>query len=110
MSVSINGKLLKPGEDFLVDPGSPGVSGKFNVEVLNAEDLLKDDWIEKVKIASSKFIVINPYDKTKYAANQIKRLNEIIDFLKYSNENPTKGTVCANHRKINLEWFSRSIF
>ena len=114
MSMSVNGKLLKPGEDFLVDPGSPGVSGKFNVEVLNAEDLLKDDWPEKIKIASSKFIVINTYDKTKYTADQIKRLNEIIAFLKYSNENPARGTVVLTTEKLtwsgSVEVFSKPTF
>jgi hypothetical protein len=112
--LSINGKLLKPGEDFLVDPGSPGVSGKFNVEVLNAEDLLKGDWIEKVKTASSKFIIINTYDKAKYTADQIKRLNEILDFLKYSNENPTQGTVVLTTEKLtwsgSVEVFSKPTF
>jgi hypothetical protein len=114
LSLSINGRPLKPGEDFLVDPGSPGVSGKFNVELLNAENLLKDDWIEKVKIASSKFIVINTYDKTKYTADQIKRLNEVIAFLKYSNDNPARGTVVLTTEKLtwsgSVEVFSKPTF
>jgi len=114
MSLSINGKSLTPGEDFLVDPGSPGVIGKFNAEILNAEDLLKDDWIEKVKLASLKFIVINTYDKTKYPADQIKRLNEIIAFLKYSEENPAKGTIILTTDKLtwsgSVETFSKPTF
>ena len=37
MSLSVNGNKLKPGEDFLIDPGSPGISGKFSAEVLTAK-------------------------------------------------------------------------
>ncbi len=52
MSLSVNGKSLKPGDDFLVDPGSPGVSGKFGIELLTADDLLKDDVLhQKLKNA-----------------------------------------------------------
>jgi aminopeptidase YwaD len=32
MNVAINGKVLKPGIDFIVSPGSIGFKGKFNVE------------------------------------------------------------------------------
>ncbi|HKC67430.1 MAG TPA: M28 family peptidase [Bacteroidia bacterium] len=32
MNVSVNGKILKPGVDFIVSPESIGLKGKFNVE------------------------------------------------------------------------------
>ena len=74
MSLVVNGKKLIPGEDFLIEPGAPGITGKFSVETLNADDLLSDDlWMPKVRSASAKFIVVNPYDKAKYSADQIKK-------------------------------------
>src|SRR5687767_7670981 len=53
MLVKVNGKTLKPGEDFLIDPGSPGISGKFQVQTLTADDLLnKEGLVAKLKSAS----------------------------------------------------------
>lgn len=100
MSLSVDGRLLKPGEDFLIDPGSPGLSGSFAVEMLTAEDLLNDGWLQKIKKTSSKFVAIASYDKTKFSADQIKRLNEIISFLKYSKENPAKGVLILTTEKL----------
>lgn len=115
MSLTINGKALRPGEDFLIEAGSPGVSGKFTVETMTADDLLKDDvWTKKVKSATSKFIVVNAFDKAKYSADQLKHLNEIISYLKYSKENPAKGTIILTADKLtwsgSVELFSKPSF
>ena len=101
MSLSVNGKKLTPGEDFLIDPGSPGISGKFSAEVLTAEDLLsKDGWITKIKNASSRFVVVSAFDKTRYSADQLKHINDIMSFLKYSKENPAKGVLILTTEKL----------
>lgn len=101
MSLIVNGKMLKPGQDFLIEPGSPGITGKFAVEKLTADDLLTNDvWTKKIKNASSKFILVSPFDKKKYSADQIKHLNEIISFLKYSADNPAKGTLVLTEDKL----------
>lgn len=115
MSLSVNGKVLKPGEDFLIEPGSPGVSGKFSTEILTAEDLLSQDgWIKKMKNAGSRFIVVNVIDKTKYSADQLKKINDVISFLKFSNENPSKGTLIITSEKLtwsgSTELFSKPSF
>ena len=115
MSLSVNGKKLKPGEDFLIDPGSPGVSGKFSVEILTAEDLLSSDgWIKKIKNGPSKFVVVNAVDKSKYSAEQLKHIDEVISFLKYSNDNPAKGTLILTTEKLtwsgSRELFSKPCF
>ena len=101
MSLSVNGNKLKPGEDFLIDPGSPGISGKFSAEVLTAEDLLsKDAWIKKIKSASSRFVVVSAFDKTKYNAEQLKHINEVVSFLKYDKDNPAKGVLILTNEKL----------
>ena len=101
MSLSVNGNKLKPGEDFLIDPGSPGISGKFSAEVLTPEDLLsKDGWIKKIKSASSRFVVVSAIDKTQYNADQLKRINEVVSFLKYNKDNPAKGVLILTDEKL----------
>jgi aminopeptidase YwaD len=101
MSLAVNGNKLKPGEDFLIDPGSPGVSGKFSTEILTAEDLLtKDGWTKKIKRAASRFVVVAAFEKNKYNADQLKRINEVVSFLKYSEDNPAKGVVILTDEKL----------
>lgn len=100
MSVTIDGHQLKPGEDFLIDPGSPGISGHFQVESIAAEELLKDDWLQKIEAASSRFIVIEAYDKAEFDAEEQKKLTEIILFLKYARENPARGVIILSNDKL----------
>ena len=100
MSLVINGKQLIPGEDFLVDPASPGISGRFEVELLTAEELLEDGWLQKIEAASSKFIVIKAFDRSKFEAEEQRRLSEIIAFLKYARENPAKGVLILSNDKL----------
>ena len=100
MSVVINGEPLKPGEDFLIDPGSPGISGNFKTELITAEELLNDGWLKKIEAASSKFIVIESFDKSEFNAEEQKKLSEIIAFLKYARENPAKGVLILTTDKL----------
>jgi aminopeptidase YwaD len=100
MSLTVNGTILKPGEDFLIDPSSPGVSGSFQVQMLTTEDLLNNGWLQKIKEASSKFVCIEVFDKTKFSADEQKRLNEIISFIKYGKDNPAKGTLVLTTEKL----------
>lgn len=101
MNLTINGTVLQPGRDFLIDPGSPGISGKFDVELLTADDLLNNTiWMKKIKKATSRFVVICPFDRKKYNTDQIKQIDEVILFMKYSSDNPAKGTLILTHDKL----------
>ncbi len=114
MSLVVNGKQLKPGEDFLIDPGSPGISGNFEVELLTAEELLKEGWLQKIQAASSKFIVIEAFDRSRFDAEEQKKLSEIIAFLKYAKENPAKGVLILSNEKLtwsgSTEVFFKPVF
>jgi aminopeptidase YwaD len=101
VSLTVNGRKLVPGQDFLVEPGAPSISGSFKTVGLTADDLLKDDvWTGKVKGAKDKLLIIYPFDKTGYSAEQNKRINEIIQYLKYSADNPAKGTIEVVNTKL----------
>lgn len=101
MQLSINGKKLVPGKDFLVEPGAPGISGKFKVEHLTVDELLKNDaWFKKVVKAKGKFIAIGPYDKKQLNTDQQKRINDIINLLKYGSENPSAGALIISNEKL----------
>lgn len=48
MSVQLNRLTLKAGEDFIVDPSSQGVKGKFKVVRISEEELLDDTRYEEL--------------------------------------------------------------
>jgi aminopeptidase YwaD len=101
MELSVNGKTLKPGEDFLVDAGSPGISGSFDAVQLSADELLKDDvWANKAKSAAGKVLVIDTYQKEKYDKDQLKKITDIIGYLQYSSDNPAKATIILTNDKL----------
>ncbi|NJM26537.1 MAG: hypothetical protein HC859_14725 [Bacteroidia bacterium] len=73
MELTINGKKLVPGVDFIIDPASGPVSGSFDAVSLSANDLLNDaKWIPVVKKSKGKFIVIESYDKASFNTDQNK--------------------------------------
>ncbi len=55
MKLKLNGKSLKPGEDFIIDPASEGEKRKLKVNTIDAELLGTDDGIRMVsKLAEEK--------------------------------------------------------
>jgi hypothetical protein len=101
MIVKINGNSLIPGQDFLIDPGSPSISGKFLTVNLTAEEILQDvAWKEKVKSASKKIIIVEAFDKTKFNKDQLKSIQDVISFLQYSTANPSCGTIILTNEKL----------
>lgn len=100
MSLSINGKLLAPGKDFLVEAGSPAVKGKFGVEIMSITDFFDINMMsKKIKSASSKFIIVPAFNSSDYSADQLKQINQAISFLRYG-ENPSKGTIVFTTSKL----------
>jgi hypothetical protein len=101
MSVKINTAELKPGIDFIVDAGSPSVKGVYNTILLKPDDLLREDrFINKLKSAKGKFIQLQAYNKKEYNKDDIKKMEEFINFLKYSPENPSEGTLILTKDKL----------
>jgi aminopeptidase YwaD len=101
MQLIINGKTLAPGEDFLVDAGSPGIKGSFAPVALTADELLTDQsWVAKVKAAAGKILVIHAYNKDTYSKEQLKRIQDIKEYLQYNNDNPAKATIILTNDKL----------
>ncbi len=101
MQLEIDGRLLVPGADYLVDPASPSVKGSFETVVLNAEDFLDEgQLIFKLKEAFGKMLVIEPIKKDAFSAEEIKSINEVINFLKYHENNPAEGTIVLTTDKL----------
>ncbi len=100
-SVVINGKELEAGRDYLLDPGSPSLQGAFDVISVTADEILDNaKFVNKLRVSSGAFMVVQPYDKSKFSKEQNEQLNGIIQFLKYHPQNPSKGTIILTEDKL----------
>jgi hypothetical protein len=101
LSLSINGKPLIPGKDFLIEPGAPGITGSFSTITLKAEDLINEAvWVNKVKNASGKILIVDAYDKKKFNTDQQKKISDVINFLRYSPDHPSAGIIFLSNDKL----------
>ena len=105
MDVRINTIDLIPGIDYLVDAGSPSIAGVYRTVRLTTDDLLMEDKLtSKLKSSTGKFLVLDAYDKKLFNKEENKKLEDVIAFLKYSADNPAKGTLVLTWDK--LTWWA----
>ena len=85
MNLSINDKDLIPGKDYIVDPLSGSLKGDFGVEIIKKEDILNQKKIvATIKAAKGKVLIIDETGFEIKNKEEIKKINNIINFLKYS--------------------------
>lgn len=104
MNLSLNGEKKIAGADFLIEAGSPGVSGTFQTTILTADDI-NDINILVQKLTSSRgtFIVIPTYKKEDYSKEQQKIIADVISFLRYHPDNPAAGSIILTRDKLTWE-------
>jgi len=101
MELSVNGKTLIPGEDYIIDPSSPSIKGQYQTVLLSIEDLQdQNELVNVLRAASGKFIVIPSYDKSAFSKDQQKELNEVINLIKYHPEITAAGTLILTEEKL----------
>ena len=75
VKLSINGVRLTPGIDFLIEPGSPGITGSYSIQRLTYIDLLDEEqWVQKVRNSTGKVLFIDgrgqrEFDKKEKKSN-----------------------------------------
>ncbi|UXP33040.1 M28 family peptidase [Reichenbachiella agarivorans] len=101
MMIALDGKEIVAGQDYLVEAGSPGLSGSFPVLSLSAEDILDEaTLIQTLQESNKKFILIQDFDRKEFVKEQLQRIDEVISFLKYNPENPAAGTIILTSGKL----------
>ncbi|MEP5612582.1 MAG: M20/M25/M40 family metallo-hydrolase [Cyclobacteriaceae bacterium] len=102
VSLSLNNQVLTPGLDFLIEPGSPSISGAFSVANLNVHHMLDQQiFAGFLRSATDKFLLIQEFDGDKYDTEDQQRINDVLSFLKYHPDNPTAGTITTSDK---LTW------
>lgn len=101
MDLSINGKKLKAGADFLIDASSPSVKGTFNTVNLTINNIFnQQQLITKLQNARGKVLVVAAYNKKEYSKEELQQITEVSNFLKYSSDNPAVGTIFLTNEKL----------
>lgn len=101
MQLRLNGAEKKPGVDYLIEPGSPGIKGSFATVSLSASDMLDQLLlINKLQRSAGKFIVVSPFNKKDFSSDQQKVIADVVQFLRFSADNPAAGTIILTKEKL----------
>jgi len=107
LEIQLDKQKLRPGFDYLVDPGSPNGKGRFSIMHISEDELLDEDaLIPFIKAATGKFIGISPA-KVELNKEQKKEIQGIISFIKYHENNPAAGTII--YTKDKLTWHGSTV-
>lgn len=99
--LQINNQVLTAGTDFLIEPGSPSLKGTFDVIRISAADLLSDQkLISKLQQSPGKLIVIEAFEKDDFNKEELERINSVIGYMKYHENNPASGTLILTNNKL----------
>lgn len=99
--LNLGGETLKPGVDFLVDPGSQGVSGKFSTVRVKLPDIFDLEVLRKLLSSSQgKFIVLDPFNRKDFEKEQLKQIDDFVNFLKYHPNNIAAGSILLTRNKL----------
>lgn len=101
IKLQINDQILTAGSDFLINAGSPSLHGTFGIVSITASDLLSDQKLnQKLQRSPGKMIVLEAFDKDTFSKEELERIQSVIGFLKYHENNPAAGTVFLTHDKL----------
>nr|WP_319400538.1 M28 family peptidase [uncultured Carboxylicivirga sp.] len=93
--------LMEPGKDYLIDPMSPSVKGTFDTYLIKKQDLLTEQKVkEAIQNSRNKLLVIDERGYSSDNKEEIKKINELINFLKYNPQLPTAGTILLTSEKL----------
>lgn len=97
----LDGVTLTPGQDYLIEPGSPGINGRFSTVLIPAAEMFEREALtNKLLSAQGKFIVIPAYDKGDFSAEEQKQIQGVINFLRYHPDNPAAGSIVFTRDKL----------
>lgn len=101
LEISIDNRKLIAGKDYLADPCSPSAKGNFQVMELDKKNLQDQKNLQSTLLkAKGKFILINKNAFKNEDKGLIQDLNQIIKFLKHSDDNPAAGLIIVTDEKL----------
>ena len=104
VSLKIDGTELKPAVDFLIESSCPSISGKFPIiKTSRSEIASQPKLLSLINSASNSFILIDCRDKKNEKPDVSKRIDELVQLLKYSPQVSIKGIIIYTNDKLTWE-------
>jgi len=101
MEVKLKDKLLVPGINYLIDPASSSLKGKFEVLYIKASDLNNKDIFRKLREScQDKAILIDLNDTVKLKKDEEEAAGRIINAIKYDPDIRNILTIIFSDRKL----------
>ncbi|MCF6296725.1 MAG: M20/M25/M40 family metallo-hydrolase [Flavobacteriaceae bacterium] len=101
MNLSLGEIDKTAGVDYLIEAGSPSVSGTYETVRLNINDIFdREKLLNKLKSSSGKFLIIPIYNKKDYSREQQEQITDVINFIKYDSKNPASGSIVLTNDKL----------
>ena len=101
MMLKIGGVKLTPGKDFLLDPFSGPVKGKFGVIILEKAKMMDEQVVFPViRSIDDQFLIIDEREYQPGDKEEEQNLNDLINFLKYSPQSPVSGVIIMTSNKL----------
>ncbi|MBQ4357802.1 MAG: M28 family peptidase [Paludibacteraceae bacterium] len=95
MTVQLNNDYLMPGEDFQIEPSSPGVSGNFTATIINRQQLSNAmTRLDKLRQARGNVIIVD--NTTRYSGEtytEATKINELIEQFKTDVNTQVKAVI-----------------
>lgn len=101
IKVKLNNHLLVAGKDYLIDPASSSVKGRFKLIIVKRKDLLDRKSLEKIiSSISGKALLIDMNDTLKLDKESTNNLNSIINAFKYDLKLGNALTILFSNNKL----------
>ncbi len=108
MTCILGTDTLIPGKDFLIDPSSPGIHGTYNVVSIHRDELLDNTKLTPfLENADGNFLFVDAREDTNETADEKKKTDEIIGYIRYSQGLNNAGTLLLTDKK--LTWYPSQV-
>jgi hypothetical protein len=101
MEVKLKDKTLVPGINYLIDPCSPSVKGKFEVIRVNRFDLRYPETVKRILDETpGKALLIDMTDTIKYTKSEEETIKKVINALQYDPAITNSLTITFSDKKL----------
>ena len=104
VTIKIDDLELAPASDYLVSASSPSIKGKYKIVKTSRVELDSESEIAAlIRKAENSFILIDSRDKNNEKPEFSRRVDEYVNFLKYSPRINIKGVIIYTNDKLTWE-------
>ena len=101
VKLSVNDMTLKPGIDFLTDPSSPGLRGRYTLIEIGPEDVLSGIYVDKLQKAIPRQLLLLKLSATAQLDERQKKIvSDFRDHLKNDTPYGASGVVEVTDGKM----------